>query len=150
MKTNEKDKNITILGKETVFNGNLKFRDVLHIEGVFNGTIDATGELYIGKNATCKVEYIKALSIFVEGSVFGPMFATCDVELKSCSHVEGDIEAKRLKIADNVLFDGAIHMASNEKALHDDVFALDASQFKAEVERTEDEDISNDHDADMA
>ena len=139
MKKDEKDRNITILGKETVFSGNLKFDDTLHIEGVFNGTIDAEGELYIGKGASCRVEYIKATSIVVEGEVVGPMFALQDVELKQYSHVEGNIQAKRLKIADDVLFDGEIHMAGNPSALREDVFSLDVDQFKAEVEKEVDD-----------
>lgn len=133
MKNNDKIKNLTVLGKETVFDGLLKFSDDLHIEGEFSGAIDARGNLFIAKGSVCKVQYIKATSIIVEGTVYGPMTAVGDVELKQYATVVGDIEANRLKIADNVSFDGAIHMASNSKALSDDVFTLDVSQFRQEL-----------------
>ena len=134
MKNNEKDKNLTVLGKETVFNGTIKFDDNLHIEGIFNGAIDAKGFLYVAKGAVCKVEYIKAASIVIEGTVYGPMTALGDVELKANSHVIGDIVANRLKISDNVLFDGEIHIVSNRQVLSSDVFSLDIAQFKEGLE----------------
>ena len=133
MKNNDKIKNTTVLGKETVFNGVLKFSDDLYIEGKFTGAIDAKGNLYIAKGAVCEVQYIKATTIFVEGIVHGSITAVGDVELKPYSTVVGDIMATRLKIADNVLFDGAIHMASNTQAIKEDVFSLDISQFRQEL-----------------
>lgn len=129
MKANDKDRNLTILGKETSFNGLMKFNDALHIEGAFTGAIDAKGFLYIGKTATCNVEYIRAASIVVEGTVHGPMTAVGDVELKPHSSVVGNIVAKRLKIADDVSFDGVIHMTGNEGLLSNDMFSLDVLQF---------------------
>jgi len=135
MKANDKDKNLTVLGKETSFNGLMKFNDALHIEGSFTGAIDAKGFLYIGKNATCNVEYIKAASIVVEGSVKGPMTAVGDVELKSHSTVIGNIVAKRLKIADDVSFDGVIHMTGNEDLLSNDIFSLDVMQFASDTSK---------------
>lgn len=133
MKNNEKVKNVTVLGKETVFDGVLKFSDDLCIEGKFTGAIDAKGSLYIAKGAVCEVQYIKATTIVVEGTVHGAMTAIGDVELKPYSSVIGDIEANRLKIADNVSFDGSIHIASNLKAVSQDIFTLDVSQFRQEL-----------------
>ena len=133
MKNNEKLKNVTVLGKETVFNGVLKFSDDLYIEGRFSGAIDAKGNLYIAKGAVCEVQYIKAISIVVEGTVKGAITAVGDVELKPYSTVIGDIVANRLKIADNVSFDGAIHMASNLNAIPSDVFSLEVADLRQEL-----------------
>ncbi|MGP1415118.1 MAG: bactofilin family protein [Treponema sp.] len=133
MKNNDKVKNVTVLGKETVFNGVIKFSDDLYIEGKFSGAIDAKGNLYIAKGAFCEVQYIKASSIIIEGTVNGAITAMGDVELKPYANVRGDIVANRLKIEDNVLFDGAIHMASNAQLIKEDVFSLDVSQFRQEL-----------------
>lgn len=132
-KNNEKIKNTTVLGKETFFSGILKFSDDLYIEGKFNGAIDAKGNLYVAKGAVCEVQYIKALSVVVEGTVKGSITAVGDVELKPYSSVTGDIVANRLKIADNVLFDGAIHMASNLHAISNDIFTLEVSDLRREL-----------------
>lgn len=133
MKNNDKVKNLTVLGRETVFDGLLKFSDDLHIEGKFSGAIDAKGVLYIAKGAVCDVQYIKATSIVVEGTVHGPITAVGDVELKPNAVVIGNIVANRLKIADNVSFDGSIQMISNTQLLSEDIFTLDVSQFRQEL-----------------
>jgi hypothetical protein len=133
MKNNDKVRNLTVLGKETVFDGLLKFSDDLHIEGEFNGAIDAKGILLVAKGSVCKVQYIRATSIIVEGTVYGPITAVGDVELRPHATVVGDIAANRLKIADNVSFDGSIHMASNSQLLSNDIFTLDVSQFRQEL-----------------
>jgi len=130
MKNSDKIRNLTVLGKETAFDGLLKFSDDLHIEGKFNGAIDAKGVLLIAKSAVCNVQYIKATSIVVEGTVHGPITAVGDVELKPHSVVVGDIVANRLKIADNVSFDGVIHMASNSQSIPEDIFNVDVSQLR--------------------
>lgn len=133
MKNNEKTKNTTVLGKETAFNGVLKFTDNLYIEGKFTGAIDAKGNLYVAKGAICEVQYIKATSIVVEGTVRGSITAIGDVELKPFSTVIGDIVANRLKIADNVSFDGAIHMASNAQAMSKDIFETNIEEYRNEL-----------------
>ena len=43
MKKIDKEKKLTVLGKETVFDGFLKFTEDLHIQGTFSGAIDAQG-----------------------------------------------------------------------------------------------------------
>lgn len=133
MKNTEKEKNTTVLGKETVFNGLMKFTDNLTIEGNFTGTIDSKGLLHVAKTAVCKVDYIKATAIIVEGAVYGSLNAVGDVDLRSKSAVHGDIAANRLKIADDVSFDGVIHMNESTAASSGDMSSLDVSQLKSEI-----------------
>ena len=137
MKNKDKEKNVTVLGKETVFNGVLKFTDILHIEGSFTGEIDATGFLYIAKGAVCEVGHINVGSIVVEGTVRGSINATGDVELKSHSNVVGDIVALRLKIADDVAFSGAIHMLNGVPSTAEDIFSMDVSSFRESIKKSQ-------------
>lgn len=130
MKNKDKEKNVTVLGKETAFTGVMKFTDILHIEGSFNGNIDATGFLYVAKGAVCEVGYINVASIVVEGTVRGSINATGDVELKQGATVVGDIVALRLKIDDDVSFHGAIRMLHSLPSIESDIFAMDASSFR--------------------
>ena len=57
------EKNLTVLGAETIFNGNLSFTDDLIITGKFSGTIDAEGALEIDRDAMLEVDSITADSI---------------------------------------------------------------------------------------
>ncbi len=122
-------KNITIFGSETEFDGTLGFRDRLVITGKFSGKIIApTGELEIAKNATCNVESIQASSIVVCGSVKGNMNASDRVEICSGSMVESDITTARIRIANNVEFNGQITMLQEEPDV--DLFSVASSEFK--------------------
>lgn len=137
MKNKNKEKNVTVLGKETVFNGLMKFTDNLYIEGSFTGNIEATGFLYVAKGAVCEVGHINVVSIVVEGTVHGAINATGDVELKPHSTVVGDIVALRLKIADDVSFRGAIHMLNGVPSTVNDIFSMDVSEFRKSLKASQ-------------
>ncbi|MDR1748258.1 MAG: polymer-forming cytoskeletal protein, partial [Spirochaetaceae bacterium] len=87
----EKEKNTTVFGRETVFQGVLEFTDNLVITGHFEGTIHARGALVIVKSAVCKVDQIQAASITIEGKVTGNLEATDRVEMKSGSEIHGNV-----------------------------------------------------------
>ena len=75
------NKNETVFGQETEFEGNLTFTDSLVITGKFTGVIDSTGDIEIDKTAVCKVDKISAKSIIVSGRVTGNLEASDFVEL---------------------------------------------------------------------
>lgn len=128
-KTEREKKNITIFGSETEFDGVLEFKDKLIITGKFNGKINApTGNLEIAKNATCNVEDITAASIVVSGTVKGNMNASERIEICSGSVVESDIQTARIRIANNVDFNGQVSMLEEEPSVN--LFSVASSEFK--------------------
>ena len=136
MKRNKyKEKNITVLGKETVFDGVMKFSEALQIEGKFIGAIDSQGSLHISKSADCRVQYVKAASITVEGSVVGSLSAADKVDLKSGCSVKGDISAGKLRIADKVSFEGAVRMIKNNSFPEKNFFSIKSDQLIEQLSR---------------
>ena len=133
MKKIDKEKNLTVLGKETAFDGLLKFTDDLHIQGTFSGSIDAQGFLVIGKTAVCKTQYIKADSIIVEGTVYGSLTAADRIEMRTGCAVHGDISAARIKIADGVSFEGAVQMVRDTSGIDGNVFSMQPDQLKQKL-----------------
>ena len=122
-------RNITVFGAETEFDGVLEFRDKLVITGKFSGKINApTGDLEIAKNATCNVESINAASIIVSGTVKGNMNASERIEICSGSVVESDITTARIRIANNVDFNGQVSMLEKEPEVN--LFSVASSEFK--------------------
>lgn len=95
----------TTLGKDTEFEGTLKFKDGLRIEGKFNGDISTDGYLIIGDTGQVTAE-ISVGSIIVEGKVTGNIQAKDLVELRSSAEMRGDISASKLKIEEGVVFVG--------------------------------------------
>ena len=116
--------NVTVFGPETEFDGELEFSDKLIITGKFNGTIKASGDLEIAKDAVCTGETITARSIIVSGN----LEASERVEICSGSSVTGDITTARLRIASDVNFEGQVTMLDKEPDI--DLFSVASSEYK--------------------
>lgn len=124
----EVKKNLTVFGSETEFNGELEYTDDLVITGKFTGKIKSTGSLEIAKTAVCNVEKISAQSIVIFGSVVGDIEATERVEMCSGSKVSGDVTTARLRIAENVDFDGQVTMLDEIPDI--DLFSVASKEYK--------------------
>ncbi|MCR5612387.1 polymer-forming cytoskeletal protein [Treponema sp.] len=121
-------RNFTVLGSETEFDGVLEFTDDLKINGRFSGTIIAEGNLEIDKGATCNVDKMSANSIIISGTVTGDIEAVERVEMCSGSKVKGNVTTARLRIADNVDFEGQVTMLDKEPDV--DLFSVASEEFK--------------------
>lgn len=124
---NEK-RNLTVFGLETELNGDLEYTDDLVITGKFSGNIKSTGTLEISKTATCEVGKISAESIIVLGNVKGDLEAKERIEICSGSKVSGDVTTARLRIAENVDFDGQVTMLDENPSV--DLFSVASKEFK--------------------
>jgi cytoskeletal protein CcmA (bactofilin family) len=129
----KKGSSLVTLGKETSFNGVLKFGEKLVVQGKFMGTIDATGALIVGKDALVDADRITISSLTVYGTVIGNIHASDKVEMMSGAKVQGDVTAARLRIADGVLFEGQCSMTSVDKEV--EIFSRPAEEIKAELLR---------------
>ncbi|NLC92856.1 MAG: polymer-forming cytoskeletal protein [Treponema sp.] len=128
-KNNKENRNITVFGIETEFNGVLEFADTLIISGKFVGKIDApNGNLEIAKTAICDMESISVKSIIISGVVKGNIFASERVEICSGSKVDSDITTARLRIANNVEYNGSISMLEEEPSV--DLFSVASDEYK--------------------
>lgn len=121
-------KNYTVFGEETEFDGTLSFRDNLAITGKFHGTIKATGDLEIDRTAVCNVDSIEANSIVISGTVKGNLTAPERIEMCSGSNVKGDVETSRLRIANNVDFEGQVSMIEGNPDV--DIFKVASKEYK--------------------
>jgi hypothetical protein len=64
-----------VLGQTTNFNGMLRFRETLRIQGKFKGTIEATGALIVDRGAMVEADRIQVSSLIVYGTVVGDVHA---------------------------------------------------------------------------
>ena len=121
------------LGRQTSFSGLLKFRETLRIQGNFTGTIDASGELIVDKDAVVNADRIAVNSLTVHGTVIGDVHAVDKVDMMSGAKVQGDVTAARLRIADGVLFEGQCSMTGVDREV--EIFSRPAEEIKAELIR---------------
>lgn len=129
--------NLTVFGQETEFDGVLEFTDSLVITGKFHGTIKATGDLEIDRSAVCDVDVMNVESIVVSGKVTGRIEASERVELCSGSRVKGDIKTARIRISDNVEFEGQVSMLSEVPDI--DIFSVASAEYKDALIKKTDE-----------
>ena len=117
----------TTLGRETDFNGVMRFKDSLKIDGSFSGEIVSSGFLYVEHGATITAN-IRVGSVVVGGTVKGNIEATEKLEMLSTGRVFGNIRTAKLKIADGVVFEGKCEMIKNPQAIN--VFSGSVDQLK--------------------
>ncbi|MDR1318444.1 MAG: polymer-forming cytoskeletal protein [Treponema sp.] len=125
---------VVVLGKSTNFNGFLKFRETLRIQGKFKGTIEATGALIVDKGAVVEADHISVSSLTVYGTVVGAVHALDKIDMLSGAEVHGDLSAARLRIADGVIFEGQCTMTGVDKEV--EIFSRPTEEIKAELQRT--------------
>jgi cytoskeletal protein CcmA (bactofilin family) len=126
-----KDSPVVTLGRETKFNGMLKFKETLRIQGQFKGTIEAGGDLVVDKDAVVEADHINVDSLTVYGDVTGDIFAVDKVDMMTGAKVRGDIKAARLRLADGVLFDGQCGMTGVNGEV--EIFSRPIEDIKAEL-----------------
>ena len=121
------EKITTTLGKETAFNGIMRFKDSLKIDGAFTGEIISSGFLYVENGATVTAN-IRVGSIVIGGTIKGNVEASEKLEMLTTGKVYGNIKTAKLKIADGVVFEGKCEMIKNPQAIN--IFSGTADQLK--------------------
>lgn len=81
----------------------------LFLDGEFEGTIDLTALLLVGKTGKLKGE-VRAQYVIIEGEVEAKIIADQKVELRDSSKYRGEILAPAVMISDNAFFDGSVRM----------------------------------------
>jgi cytoskeletal protein CcmA (bactofilin family) len=94
--------------------GNIKGSHNLYLNGQFEGTIDLTALLLVGKTGKLKGK-VKAEYVIIEGEVEGKVIAHEKVELRDGGKYKGEILAPSVMISDNSFFDGIVQMLKKEE-----------------------------------
>lgn len=100
------NKIVTFLGKNTVFDGVLKFEGTIRIDGLFKGRIEAPeGTLVIGEAARLESD-IHVFSIIISGEVRGDITADSKIDIHVPGRVFGNIQAPTVVVQEGVVFAG--------------------------------------------
>ena len=104
----------TLIGAGTEFEGTLKTRAGLRIEGQFKGTIDCQGDIVIGKGGIVRSQ-VSARNVTIAGKLFGEVTARERLTILAPGEMEGNITAATLVIEDGARFNGTSRMNRGEK-----------------------------------
>ena len=103
------DKEITFLGKDTRFEGKLRFQGTMRIDGHFKGEVSAQGNLIVGEDALVEGE-LRVTYASVSGEVHGDIIAEQRVDLRAPSKVFGNIQSPAVVMEEGVIFEGTTKM----------------------------------------
>jgi cytoskeletal protein CcmA (bactofilin family) len=99
----------TVIARGIRCQGEIHGGDSVEISGEFDGTIAIKGLCHVSSSGGVKGR-VSATYLVVEGRVEGHLQARRKAELRPTAHVEADVHAGGVAIAEGCFFDGRIHM----------------------------------------
>jgi len=95
----------TIVGAGSAIAGDIRVSGFVRVDGDIDGNLETTGKIIIGEKARIRGN-ISAKSAIIGGLVKGDILAPEGIQLFPTSTVIGDIVARRVEIAEQVVFHG--------------------------------------------
>jgi len=95
----------TTLGRDSEFEGNMKFIGNITIEGSFQGNISGEGTIIVGLNGEVRAN-ILASDVIIYGTVYGQVSAENKICIYSSGIIFGDIKAPELQIEKGAIIKG--------------------------------------------
>lgn len=99
----------TTLAKSDILNGSLKMKGDGQILGGFQGEIECTGEVFIGREAEV-VATVNTLNMTISGFVRGNVTAAGRLKILSTGRLEGDAKVGSLIVQEGGVHHGAIRV----------------------------------------
>jgi cytoskeletal protein CcmA (bactofilin family) len=100
------------LDEGTDFEGTLKFRETMRIDGKFRGKVYSSSVLIVGETAEITGE-VEVSIVSINGKVSGKIKADKKIEIHSKGRVYCDISTPSLVIEDGAFFEGNCNMETS-------------------------------------
>ena len=101
-------KNVTYLAEGSDFQGNLRVKGGLRIDGAVRGTVSAEEDLEVSESGNIEGPEIKARDIVIRGAVKSSVVANGSLTLARTARLEGDVVASALNIEAGAFYVGHI------------------------------------------
>ncbi len=108
------DKVNTIIGKDTFFNGTIKGKGLIRIDGEAEGNINNQGDVVVGEGGRVSVE-MKARNITIAGRYEGTLEAEGKLEIKRTGTAVGTFKVNALVIEEGAVLSGAMQMQQKDQ-----------------------------------
>lgn len=103
----------TIIGENTVFQGTIKSKGSIRIDGRLEGNIVEASQVIVGTKGYIQGD-INAHSVIIGGKVNGNVTAIDLIELQPGAQLLGDIHTSSLSIGEGAIFEGHCVMSSEK------------------------------------
>lgn len=99
----------TVIGRGTIFKGNISSKGTIRIDGQFEGEISTIGNMIVGDNAIITAQ-VTVLNATIAGTVYGNFDVSEKLELLPSARIYGDIKVGSLIISEGATFKGSCEM----------------------------------------
>lgn len=106
----------TILGKDTIIDGDFQAIGSTRVDGSIKGNVTIKGTLILGATGQIFGD-VEAKSAVVGGEIIGHVITTDRVDLCASAKVIGDIKTNAFTVDTNAVFQGRCDMNLNEEEL---------------------------------
>lgn len=125
---------LTVLGRETDFEGVLRFQDSLEINGKFKGTIESPGFLLVETGAEI-VANINVGTLVVRGLIRGDVIAGERLEILDGGEIIGNLKCANLVMFEGSGYRGRCEMLADPVGI--DIFSMSQEVLKRTISRVE-------------
>ena len=104
------------IGSSIVIKGEVSGNEALFVDGMVEGTINIPGHrVTVGRNSTVKAD-INAAEVVVMGTVKGNIHCADLLDIRSESHLQGQVATQRIRIDDGAVLRGSVEIQRVEKS----------------------------------
>jgi len=103
-----------VLGRSLVVQGDLKADGAFRIDGTVEGSVISKAAVYIGESGVVRGD-VAGSDVVIAGQVTGNVRCTGHLEIVASGKIEGDLDARSVRIETGGVFRGTSRMAGTEK-----------------------------------
>jgi len=119
-----------VLGRTSLIRGDMSADGAFRIDGWVEGSVESRSAVVIGESGAVRGN-VTGTEIVVAGKVFGNVVCSGHLEILATGKVEGDIDAKSMRIETGGLFRGTSHMKSEGATVEEELGEV--PPYKAEI-----------------
>ncbi len=109
------DKIENVVGHSCTVRGDLSAEGAFRVDGTIEGSVESKSAVVIGESGAVTGN-VRAVDVLVAGKVHGNVCSTGHLEIMATGSIEGDIDAKSLRVETGGSFAGTSHMGTKGTA----------------------------------
>lgn len=113
------DKIENVVGRSCTVRGDLSAEGAFRVDGTIEGSVESKTAVVIGEMGAVTGN-VRAVEVLVAGKIHGNVCASGHLEIMATGTIEGDIDAKSLRVETGGSFAGTSHMGTKSAASQTD------------------------------
>lgn len=108
------DKIENVVGRSCTVHGDLAADGAFRVDGTIEGSVESKASVVVGESGAVKGN-VRAVDVLVAGKIHGNVVCTGHLDIMSTGTIEGDIDAKSLRVETGGIFAGTSRMGGKPR-----------------------------------